>query len=345
MSRKHARALCTANARLERRAHALSQQLLTAVPSQAYYVLLEKYHAALSQRRDVALSATAALSAGGAQLDASRTLAELQQRYSEACARAAAAEEAARIGDVTRKCAGGATDATAELAADLRQRAVEVEAARQEAGVAERRAARLQVDAQEALQQLSDLREAHGRQAKRASNPAQCAYLGWGHMCRMASMHLCSCMHVASHSLLRAQYCALLQSSSSRAWRRRAFAASSRLPRPHRCQRQQKTPSNRLLNSTRRRARAARVRSQMRVTAPSGSSCCSRFPWQRRRRRGCGGGCRCSSTRWPQGSRASPGACCWRATRSSRSFARLRSAFASQRRSRGKRWRVPRYVR
>ena len=165
-SRKHVRALCDANARLERRGHALSQQLLAAVPSQAYYLLLEKYHAALSQRRDAALSAAAQHTAGGEQLDAARTLAELQQRYDKACARAAAAEEAARIGQTLAKC--DTPDATADLAADLKQRAVEVEAARQEAAAAERRSGRLQVDAHELQQELSDLRDAHGRQAKRA---------------------------------------------------------------------------------------------------------------------------------------------------------------------------------
>jgi hypothetical protein len=230
-TRGRVKGLLLANEGLDRRAHDLSQQLLSAVPARAYCLLLDKYKAALAHRRDSMVDSNqSVLAAEDAKQAAQRQLAGLEQRYVAACGRAAAAEEAQRVAEKALEVSGRDGSVSAELSGDLRKRAVELETARQQSDAADRKAARLQEDVAEAEAQLRRVREEFAQQAKRAllltarpcmhsKTPGMFCMSWWLALPGLREL-LCSTLSV----LLRLGSC--IQSWKLRSWRPAACAAS-----------------------------------------------------------------------------------------------------------------------
>jgi hypothetical protein len=181
-ARSRIQALCIANVRLDRRTHDLNRQLLGAVPVRAYVSLLDRYHTALVHRRKEAILTNGKLLEGSVHDPvATRRLAEVEIRYMAACKRAAAAEEGQAGAEKLLKDPAGAQN----LLGDLRQRAVELESARVQMEVAERRAVRLQEDVEEAQKLLRSVQEDHARLAQRVTLSDACtAYsMLWRNLC------------------------------------------------------------------------------------------------------------------------------------------------------------------
>jgi hypothetical protein len=185
-SRAKLKTLFAQNQTLDRRVHDLSQQLLAAVPARAYYLLLDKYKAALAHRRSATVdSNNALLESQDAKGSLERQLFELEQRYVAACARAADAETAKATAQQALQSQDPDTAAILEsdLAGQLRQKAVEVETAQQRCAESDRKANRLQEDAEHAEGQLRRVREQLGHQAKRAVPPSHLVcLLSWLHV-------------------------------------------------------------------------------------------------------------------------------------------------------------------
>lgn len=167
-ARARIKSLLAANERLDRRIHDLHTQLLASVPMRAYSLLTEKYNMLVAHRRQVALDSNQAIvGADNTTGSLERQLAQVEQLYVAACARAAAAEEAVRVSEGNTPHKSG-SEREAELLGDLKQRATELDGLKVQAEAYERKIARRKEDLRDIEGQLKSVQEAYAGQAKRA---------------------------------------------------------------------------------------------------------------------------------------------------------------------------------